>query len=129
MINKLKKNINKWDQRILYRFNGVGGKYFTKLLRNLSFLGEETIWCILIGIYLFIWYDPFLLAFISTTFLTGLILILVLKQTVKRQRPFERFEENKIIVLERTPSSRSFPSWHSYNVMAQGLLFGLFFSK
>jgi membrane-associated phospholipid phosphatase len=51
----------------------------------------------------------------------------VIKQTVKRKRPFERFGDNKIIVFERIPSSRSFPSWHSYNVMAQGLVFGIFF--
>ncbi len=31
------------------------------------------------------------------------------------------------MVLEGKPTSRSFPSWHSYNVMSQGLLIGLFF--
>jgi len=121
--------IDQWDQRIIMKYNGLGGKPFTIILRFISFFGRETLWLFLIAFYLFIWYDPFLLAYISATFLTGLILILVIKQTVKRKRPFERFEEGEIIVFERKPTSRSFPSWHSYNVMAQGLLFGLFFTK
>ena len=119
--------IDKWDQKIILKYNGFGGKTITTILRLISFLGRETLWLFLIALYLFIWYDPFLLAYISATFLTGLILILIIKQIVKRKRPFERFKENQIVVLEREPSSRSFPSWHSYNVMAQGLLFGLYF--
>ena len=121
--------IDQWDQRIIMKYNGLGGKPFTIILRFISFFGRETLWLFLIAFYLFIWYDPFLLAYISATFLTGLILILVIKQTVKRKRPFERFEDGEIIVFERKPTSRSFPSWHSYNIMAQGLLFGLFFTK
>ncbi len=119
--------IDQWDQKIILKYNGLGGKPITIILRFISFFGRETLWLFFIAFYLFIWYDPFLLAYISATFLTGLIIILALKQIIKRKRPFERFEEGKIIVFERTPSSKSFPSWHSYNVMAQGLLFGLFF--
>ncbi|MFX1417516.1 MAG: phosphatase PAP2 family protein [Promethearchaeota archaeon] len=121
--------VDKWDQKIIIKYNGFGGKPLTILLRFFSFFGKETLWLCLIAFYLFIWYDPFLLAYISATFLTGLILILVIKQTIKRKRPFERFEEGKITVYERKPSSRSFPSWHSYNVMAYGLLFGILFLK
>jgi len=119
--------IDQWDQRIILKYNGFGGKPITIILRFISFFGRETLWLFLIAFFLFIWYDPFLLSYISATFLTGLILILAIKQIVKRKRPFERFEEGKIIVFERKPTSRSFPSWHSYNVMSQGLLFGLFF--
>lgn len=118
--------IDQWDQKILLKYNGFGGKPFTIILRFISFFGRETIWLFLIAFYLFVWYDPFLLAYISATFLTGLILILIIKKVVKRKRPFERLE-SKIIVLERKPTSRSFPSWHSYNIMSQGLLFGLLF--
>ena len=114
--------IDQWDQRIILKYNGLGGKPITIILRFISFFGRETIWLFLIGFYLFIWYDPFLLSYISATFLTGLILILAIKQTVKRKRPFERFEDGKIVIFERKPTSRSFPSWHSYNVMSQGLL-------
>ncbi len=119
--------IDQWDQRIILKYNGLGGKPITIILRFISFFGRETIWLFLIGFYLFIWYDPFLLSYISATFLTGLILILAIKQTVKRKRPFERFKDGKIVISERRPTSRSFPSWHSYNVMSQGLLIGLFF--
>ena len=121
--------IDQWDKKIVLKYNGLGGKRFTIILRIISFFGRETLWLLLIFFYLFIWYDPFLLSYISATFLTGLTLILIIKQTVKRKRPFERFEKEEIDVFERIPSSRSFPSWHSYNVMAFGLLFGLFFLK
>ena len=125
----LLKRIDKWDQKIILRYNGLGGKIVTYILRFIAFFGRETLWIFLIAFYLLIWYDPFLLSYISATFLTGLVLILTIKQTVKRKRPFERFQDGKIIVLERKPTSRSFPSWHSYNIVSHGLLIGLFFLR
>ncbi|MFX1377597.1 MAG: phosphatase PAP2 family protein [Promethearchaeota archaeon] len=125
----LSNRVKQWDQKIILKYNGLGGKPLTIILKIISFFGRETLWLFLITFYLLVWYDPFLLSYISATFLTGLILILLIKQVVQRERPFERFEEGKIKVLERKPSSRSFPSWHSYNVMSQALLLGLFFMK
>ena len=129
----LQKNIlniiDNWDVRLLLKYNGSGGKPVNYILKIISFLGRETLWLFLIFFYLLIWYDPFLLSYISATFLTGLILILIIKQSIKRTRPYERFEEGEITVLERKPSSRSFPSWHSYNIMSQGLLIGIFFLR
>ena len=121
VINK----INKWDQEIILKYNGLGGRPLTLILKFFSFFGRETLWIFLIVFYLLIWYDPFLLSYISATFLTGLILILSVKQKVKRSRPFERMPE--INIFEHPPTSRSFPSWHSYNIFSQGLLIGLFF--
>jgi undecaprenyl-diphosphatase len=121
--------INQWDQIVILKCNGLGGKPLTIILKIISFLGRETLWLLFIAFYLFIWYDRFLLSYISATFLTGLILILLIKQVVQRKRPFERFEEDELKVFERKPTSRSFPSWHSYNVMSQGLLFGLILIK
>jgi len=121
--------VDEWDQKIIIKYNGFGGKPVTRILKFLSFFGRETLWISLIAFFLLIWYDPFLLRYISAIFLTGLLLITVTKKIFNRSRPFERFEEGKIIILERKPSSRSFPSWHSYNIMAYGLLFGGFFLK
>jgi len=121
--------IDNWDQKIILRWNGIGGKFFTNILKIFSFFGRETIWIFLITYFLFIWYDPLLFSYFSSTFLIGLILILTIKQMVSRTRPFEKFGEEKILVLGRKPSSRSFPSWHSYNVVSQGLLIGLYFLK
>ena len=126
-LKECSNRIDQWDQKIILKYNGLGGKTLTFILRFISFFGRETIWLFLIVYYLFVWYDPFLLSYISATFLTGLILILAIKQTVRRKRPFERFDEGEIMVLERKPTSKSFPSWHSYNVMAYGLLFGILF--
>lgn len=119
--------VDQWDQKIILKYNGLGGKVTTFILKVFSFFGRETLWLCLIAFYLLIWYDPFLLSYISATFLTGVILILAIKQAVKRERPFERIEMDKIIVFGRKPTSRSFPSWHSYNVVSNGLLIGLFF--
>lgn len=128
-IKEFSNKIDRWDQRIILKYNGLGGKSLTYILKFISFFGRETIWISLIAFYLFIWYDPFLFSYMGTTFLFGLVIIATIKQIVKRSRPFERFDENKLIVLERKPASRSFPSWHSYNIVSQGLLVGLFFLR
>ncbi len=128
-LKEFSNRIDQWDQRVILKYNAIGGKSVTIILRFLSFFGRETLWLFLIAFYLLVWYDPYLLAYLSAIFITGLILILLAKQTVKRKRPFERFTNGEIIVSERKPTSRSFPSWHSYNVIAEGLLFGVFFMK
>ncbi|MFX0043494.1 MAG: phosphatase PAP2 family protein [Candidatus Hodarchaeota archaeon] len=122
--NEFISRVDKWDQKIILKYNGIGGKAFTYLLKPISFLGRETLWISLIAFYLFIWYDPLLFAHFSAIFLNGFIFIFSIKQIVKRSRPFDKFNENKLHVLERRPISKSFPSWHSYNIVSYGLLFG-----
>ncbi len=122
---ELLMRINEWDQRIILKYNGVGGKFFTYFLRFLSFLGRETIWMCLITFYFFIWYDPRIFSYISTTFLIGVLSIAPIKKRMARARPFEVMSDVKI--LEPKPTSRSFPSWHAYNVISQGLLFSYLF--
>ena len=112
--------INKWDQKIILKFNGIGGNPITVLLKILSFLGRETIWMFLMVFYLFIIYDPKLFSYISSIFLLGVVIIAPIKKSFNRERPFEALKD--IRVLERKPTSRSFPSWHAYNVASQGLL-------
>ena len=114
--------IDEWDQKVILKYNGIGGKPFTCFLKMASFFGRETIWFILMAYYLFIWYDPYLLAHISITFLIGIVLIAPIKKLFERSRPFETLKN--LNVLEREPTSRSFPSWHAYNITSQGLLFG-----
>ncbi len=123
--NSYINRIDEWDQKIVLKYNGLGGKPFTYILKVFSFLGRETVWIFLIFFYLFIWYDPKLLSYFSATFLIGFILSLAIKKIVKRPRPFER--NNKITSLEHKPTSKSFPSWHSYNIISHGLLIGGFF--
>ena len=119
--------IDQWDKEIIVKYNGMGGKYFTFFLKRVSFLGRETPWLFLIAFYLFLWYNPFLLSYIGATFLCGVILILFIKNAVKRARPFEALED--INVLENHPTSRSFPSWHAYNVASQGVVLGVLFNS
>ncbi|MFX0028101.1 MAG: phosphatase PAP2 family protein [Candidatus Hermodarchaeota archaeon] len=121
--------VDKWDQKIIIKYNGKGGKFLTYILKFASFFGRETLWIFLIAFFLFIWYDPFLISNLGAIFLIGLVIIVTLKRVVNRTRPFDRLDNDKIIVLEKKPSSKSFPSWHSYNIVAYGLLIGFFLLK
>ena len=114
---ELLEKLEKWDKRIILKYNGIGGRYFTYFLRFISFFGRETIWLFLIEYFLFIWYDPLLLSYITSVFVLGLILIVSLKKIFERSRPFETIKE--IQILERKPTSGSFPSWHVYNVTSK----------
>lgn len=112
--------IFEWDQKTILKYNGFGGNKFTSFLKIISFFGRETIWLLLMWWFFFLWYDPLIFSYISTTFLVGLIIIAPVKKLFERARPFETLKT--IRVLEREPISRSFPSWHVYNVVSQGLL-------
>jgi undecaprenyl-diphosphatase len=117
----LLNRLDSWDKRVILKYNRFGGMPFTILIKIISFLGRETLWMLLMVFYLFIFYDSFLFSNISTIFLIGVLIIAPIKKLIGRDRPFEAL--NNIEVLEREPTSRSFPSWHSYNVASQGLLF------
>ncbi|MFW9783362.1 MAG: phosphatase PAP2 family protein [Candidatus Heimdallarchaeota archaeon] len=126
-IKGISNRLDEWDQKIIIKYNNFGGKYTTYILKIISFFGRETLWISLIVFFLFIWYDPFILSNLSAIFLTGLILVITIKFIVNRSRPFDKIEEGKLVILERKPSSKSFPSWHAYNIVSYGLLFGLYF--
>ncbi len=114
--------VKDWDKKEAIKYNGFGGKIGTGLFKFFSFFGRETLWFLLIAYFILIWYDSAFLIYIGTTFMNGLFLILPIKQHFNRARPFEEIEE--IRVLERRPTSKSFPSWHSYNVVSQALILG-----
>mgnify|MGYP006964328615 CR=1 FL=1 len=46
--------IDQWDQKIILKYNGFGGKPLTILLKIFSFFGRETVWLFLIVFYLII---------------------------------------------------------------------------
>jgi len=117
---KIYIKVDNWDKKIILKYNGIGGNSITIILKILSFFGRETIWMLLMVFYLFVFYDPLLFSYITSVFLLGVGIIAPIKKIVNRKRPFESLEEIK--VLERTPTSRSFPSWHAYNVVSQGFL-------
>ena len=123
MTTKFLSKIEDWDRKTILKLNGFGGKLFTLILRGVSFLGRETIWICLMIYFFFIWYDPLLFSQISSTFLIGVLTIAPIKKVVNRARPFESLKQ--IEVLEPKPTSRSFPSWHAYNLVSQGLLFSM----
>ncbi|MHA1195036.1 MAG: phosphatase PAP2 family protein [Promethearchaeota archaeon] len=121
-ISDLIDKIVNWDNRLILKYNGFGGKVITNLLKGASFFGRETTWLILSFFFLFIWYDPIYFSYISGAFIIGVIFIAPTKKIINRERPFEKLKEVKL--LENKPTSGSFPSWHVYNVTVQGLIFG-----
>ena len=126
-ITNLIEKVDTWDKNVIVKWNRYGGKLLAFFLRIIAFLGRETIWLIIMVFYLLIWYDPILFSYIGSTYLAGLIMIVPSKNIVNRTRPFESL--NDIKVLERKPSSQSFPSWHVYNVVSQGLMFIYLFNN
>lgn len=119
--------IKQWDQKNVLRWNGKGGKLVTYILKFVSFFGRETIWLLMLYYYLFIWYDRAFFVFLGTSFLFGLIIVVPIKKKINRKRPFEEMKD--IVLLEREQISNSFPSWHMYNIVAQGLTFGYLFNS
>jgi len=73
--------VDEWDKKVILKYNGIGGKPFTYFLKFVSFFGRETIWLALMAFFLFVWYDPFLLSYITITFLIGLLIIAPIKKT------------------------------------------------
>jgi undecaprenyl-diphosphatase len=116
------EKVEQWDKKIILKYNRIRGKPFKYLLKFISFFGRETIWLLLLYLFLFIWYDNSLFVYLGTSFLFGLIIVVPIKKKVSRKRPFEVMEDVKL--LEREQISKSFPSWHMYNVVAQGLTIG-----
>ncbi len=114
------ENIRNWDFRISKKINAYGSSKIVPIIRFISFFGRETIWLLLIAIFVFIWYDPIALVYIGGSFAHGVLLIVPLKKFSNRKRPFIVMED--VQVLERKPLSSSFPSWHSYNVASQALI-------
>ena len=113
-------HIDQWDKRIILRYNKFDNKFFLYFLKSISFFGHSTIWMLLTAFFLFLWYDPYLSGYIGMTFLNGIWLNILVKTIINRQRPFESLDE--IIIFEPKPHSRSFPSWHSYNGLAQAII-------
>ncbi len=127
MINRFLNKIENWDKKIIIKCNGVGGKPFIYFSKFISFFGRETTWFFLIAFFLFIWYDRIFFIYIGMTFFNGVLLIYLIKQNFNRSRPYETMKEIK--ALERDQRSKSFPSWHVYNVTSQALIFGYLFNS
>ncbi len=125
--SKTIENVKQWDKKIALKWNGLGGKPVTYFLKVISFFGRETIWLLLLYFYLFIFYDREFFVYLGTSFLFGLIIIVPIKNKINRKRPFEELDD--IVLFEREQISKSFPSWHMYNIVAQGLTLGFLFNS
>jgi membrane-associated phospholipid phosphatase len=115
-------DLKRWDQRHILKYNGYGGRIFTHILRVISFVGRETIWLLLIVYFSFIWFDPKIFSYIGIGYLLGIIIVVPIKQIIRRTRPSNELED--VVLYERKSTSGSFPSWHSYNAASQAVIIG-----
>ncbi len=105
-----------FDKRITVRLNRYKNKLLTPIIKFFAFFGQEPFWFAIIAYFVFIWYDPTAFVILGGTFLAGLYIVVPLKYIVKRERPFQKIDE--IIFLDVPQLSKSFPSWHSYNIIS-----------
>ncbi len=116
--------IQQWDTRLLLRFNGTPDSPWTSVYRAFSFLGRETIWLGLIACFLFVYYNVELFVHFGSDLLYGILIAFSIKIIIRRPRPSVIITE--VRVLDGPNRSYSFPSWHSYNLVAFSLSFAYF---
>src|SRR5271157_312709 len=117
--------INRWDEKWIHRLNGYPGTFRTKFFHLLSFFGRETSWLILVEFFVFIYYKPEYYAFFGGNLIYGLAIVYILKVLTRRQRPWHNIPDLR--VMDGPNTSDSFPSWHTYNLVAFSCSFGFLF--
>lgn len=122
MKQETKDKIQRWDENIFFKIRGVGGKYFTFLMKIFTFFGREPVWLMVTAYFIYVYVDFQKFYLFGNILLYGLILVVITKKTTKRNRPYVKFKEYP--PLERWHKSSSFPSWHTYNVVGMGLVIG-----
>lgn len=125
MYNVIGDYMNFDSQIILYtsKINNVFLDYFFKFFTH---LGDYGIICILIGIVFLFWKKTRKtgVTILASMVLVGIFGNLILKPTVHRMRPFDRFGYPLKI---KAPTDFSFPSGHTYSAFS--LFSSVFFNK
>ncbi len=124
MPSKQINRVQQWDTRVLLRFNGKTDSPWTPVLRVFTFLGREPIWLGLVAFFMFLYYNVELFVHFGLDLLYGLVIVAVLKRIIRRPRPSETIPN--VRVLDGPNRSFSFPSWHSYNLVAFSLSIAYF---
>ncbi len=105
-----------WDRKWIQRLNGQPDKFLTKFFHIFSFFGRETPWLFLTEFFLFIYYIPTIYAHLGLNMIYGIGIVYVLKRLTMRPRPW--IDLPNLRVLDGPNSSHSFPSWHTYQIVA-----------
>ncbi len=108
--------IEKWDRKWIQKLNGKSGTPLAKFFHVFSFFGRETPWLILTEFFLFIYYIPAVYAHLGLNMIYGIGIVYVLKRLTMRPRPW--IELPNLRVLDGPNSSHSFPSWHTFQIVA-----------
>lgn len=116
------KKFKEWDERIVLNWTKNMDEKRVYLARFISFFGREPLWFALTSFFIFIYIDYESFFLFGNTMLCGLILVNTAKLIFQRERPYVQHEE--VEPLERRHKSKSFPSWHTYNAVANFLVVG-----
>lgn len=119
MIEKLFKI----DKKVLYLFQQINHPILDTIMRWITHSGDLNVLYICLGIY-FYWTKQRYYA-VNIILATGLVLIVcnvLLKNILKRTRPYDRFDDIKVKIFPK-PNDFSMPSGHTF--MAFGIAISL----
>ncbi|MDE0313413.1 MAG: phosphatase PAP2 family protein [Candidatus Poribacteria bacterium] len=129
MLREFTNNVTRWDTLLFQRIFGWGDRRFlTRSFRLISWSANGYLYPF-IALYVFIKFDatisrPFLIAAFVAFPIKGL-LYQFLKQSMKRDRPFEKINEVNFRV--RPPDRFSFPSGHTASAFLMMVILTRFF--
>ncbi len=118
------ERVDQWDRKWIKMLNGQPGTLLAKFFHIFSFFGRETPWLILTEFFLFIYYIPEVYAHLGLNMIYGIGIVYVLKRITMRPRPWIALPNLR--VLDGPNSSHSFPSWHTFQIVAFSCSLGYF---
>ncbi len=118
------ERVDAWDRKWIQKLNGKPGTRRSKFFHAFSFFGRETPWLLLTEFFLFVYFIPEVYLAFGCSLLYGIGIVYVLKRITLRPRPWKDLPS--LHVLDGPNSSHSFPSWHTYNLVAGSCLLTYF---
>ena len=122
------EKIIEWDKNYFMKINQYNNQFLTIIFKIISFFGRESFWLFLIATFIFIYYWRLPFISIGLCLLYGLGICYIVKIIIDRNRPYQNnLIKDRVKRRENVGSSSSFPSWHTYNITAQILIFYFIF--
>lgn len=115
-----------FEVELLKLAEGIRNDFLNTLFQAITMLGEETILVVIIAVIYYM-FDKNLAKRISFITLTSLGFNSVIKNTVKRARPF--LTQGIVCLRPDTATGYSFPSGHTQNIASWSSAFAMFLKK
>ena len=128
MARKVFKKINQWDSSVFLKIHGLSGRRtLNKLAYRISRLGDGYLYVLAFTLILIFDSDTaqkfIIVAFVA--FLIELVIYKIVKQLVRRVRPFETISGANSLI--RPPDKFSFPSGHTAAAFLMAIVLSYFY--